>query len=179
MTGFTKNFTNHKHLAATILFVVSLPAHAITSDLPAEEPEFVYKRVFPYNIALTYNEKIGINAEINLYIPRTVKLSWPYIVNYSIMDGPFLSINAGYRAAGIGLGYGLFTRSLGTTGTNLAVKLLYSYGLSEHIVMHSYYLNTELESIVMFFCFEAGHLKRINSREETRNLFYFGCGIKL
>ncbi len=146
--------------------------------MTSEDSKIITKRVFPYLIGITYNAKTGFNFEGDFYLPRSVKLSWPYIVNYSILDGLFLSVNAGSKTTGLGVGYGLFTRSLGTVGTNFCVRTLYCFANSQYVSKNEFYINAEFEQIVLFNCFECGYLKKIHEEETSSGMFYIGWGLK-
>jgi hypothetical protein len=138
----------------------------------------VYRTRFtPFNIGLTYNEKIGLNAEADLYLPRTIEYRI-YEVKGLVMKGPFLCLNLGYRGSGAGLGYGVFIRNFGTVGVNGKVKALYTYQSNKYITEDEFYINPEVELILVVTNIEFGYLRQI-SGDNARNLFYWGMGIKI
>ncbi|MBN1151301.1 hypothetical protein JXA84_08800 [candidate division WOR-3 bacterium] len=144
------------------------------SEVP-DESQFITRRFVPFNVGLTYSEKIGINAELNLYLPRTGTFS-PY--HFESISGPFFCANLGWRASGIGLGYGAFMRPMGTIGANAAMKIFYSYKNSRYLESGHLYFNAEAELILMVNDIELGYLKPINVEGDRRNFIYFGYGVK-
>ncbi|MGC9366466.1 MAG: hypothetical protein ACP5FK_05425 [bacterium] len=138
----------------------------------------VYRERFtPFNVGLTYNEKIGLNAEADIYLPRTIEYRI-YEVSGLVMQGPFLCLNLGYRGSGVGLGYGAFVRGFGTIGANGKVKALYTYQSNKYINEDEFYINPELELILMITNVEVGYLRQV-SGDDSRDYFYWGMGIKI
>ncbi len=158
-----------------IIFFVLL--FFIKSNLTAQETVDQF-RYYPFNIGLTYSEKIGLNIEGDIYLPKIYTLE-PFRGYYRVNDGPFLCLNFGWNTSGIGLGYGVFIRSMGTVGTNIKVKILYSYRESNYINSGYYYINPELEIILASNCFEFGYLRPVNNENDKRNLLYLGWGVKI
>lgn len=145
-----------------------------SSEMP-EGRHFIERRYVPFNIGLTYSEKIGVNAELNLYLPRTGEFS-PY--HFESVSGPFLCANLGWRASGLGVGLGTYMRPMGTVGANAAVKILYSYKNSKYLESGHLYFNAEAELILMVNDIELGYLRPINVENDERNFIYFGYGVK-
>ncbi len=145
-----------------------------SSEVP-DESQFITRRFVPFNIGLTYSEKIGINAELNLYLPRTGVFS-PY--HFESVSGPFACVNIGWRASGLGLGLGTYMRPMGTVGANAAVKILYSHKSSRYLESGHLYFNAEAELILMVNDIELGYLRPINVENDERNFIYFGYGVK-
>lgn len=135
------------------------------------------KRFTPFNIGLTYNEKIGLNAEADLYLPRTIEYRI-YELSGLVTKGPFLCLNLGYRGSGVGLGYGAFVRGFGTVGINGKVKAVYTYQSNQYITEDEFYINPEGELILMMTNVEFGYLRQV-SGDNARDLFYWGLGIKI